>query len=111
MKIYVVIGSTGEYSDRMEWVACAFHDEEKAKQVVTEWDAQARVVAAWRDDDGDGWGVYNRETGKHCWDDRSIPTDYPTHPDPHFSCDYRTTYAYTETELLFDAQEVGKETK
>jgi len=34
-KIYVVMGTTGEYSDRSEWLVIAYFDEEKAKQHVT----------------------------------------------------------------------------
>lgn len=34
-KIYVVMGTTGEYSDRSEWPVIAYFDEEKAKQHVT----------------------------------------------------------------------------
>lgn len=34
--IYVVQGSTGEYSDNREWMVCAFEDEEKAKEMVND---------------------------------------------------------------------------
>lgn len=33
-KIYVVMGTTGEYSDRTEWPVKAFLDEERAKALV-----------------------------------------------------------------------------
>lgn len=33
-KIYVVQGSTGEYSDHTEWLVCAFQDQDKAKSHV-----------------------------------------------------------------------------
>ena len=33
--IYVVFGTTGEYSDRIEWVVKAFHTEEQAIEFVT----------------------------------------------------------------------------
>lgn len=32
--IYIVMGTTGEYSDRIEWPVIAFEDEELAKQQV-----------------------------------------------------------------------------
>ena len=32
--IWVVIGTTGEYSDRMAWLTRAFFDEESAKEYV-----------------------------------------------------------------------------
>lgn len=34
MKIYVVQGSQGEYSDRMEWIYKAYRDEKTAKNQV-----------------------------------------------------------------------------
>lgn len=34
MKVYVVVGTTGEYSDRIEWQVCAYRDEEQAKAHV-----------------------------------------------------------------------------
>lgn len=41
-RIYVVIRSTGEYSDRQETAIVAFHREESAKEFVTTAEAQAR---------------------------------------------------------------------
>jgi len=32
MEIYVVMGSTGEYSDRSEWLVCAYKDQKMADQ-------------------------------------------------------------------------------
>lgn len=40
MKIYVVFGSTGEYSDRSEWLVAAYVDEALAKchvAAATKW--------------------------------------------------------------------------
>ena len=34
MKIHVIMGSTGEYSDRSEWPVRAVRDEERAKCIV-----------------------------------------------------------------------------
>jgi hypothetical protein len=34
MIIYVVFGTTGEYSDRREWTVKAFSEEKKAKKLV-----------------------------------------------------------------------------
>ena len=34
MKIYVVMGTTGEYSDRTEWGIVAYTDEKKAQEHV-----------------------------------------------------------------------------
>lgn len=42
-KIYVVAGSTGEYSDHREWVVCYFVDEAKAQKVVELLSALTRL--------------------------------------------------------------------
>lgn len=44
MTIYVVIGATGEYSDREEWIVKAFRDENLAKNLVLEASARAREI-------------------------------------------------------------------
>lgn len=36
MEIYVVVGTTGEYSDRREWAVKAFSNEDRAKDFVLE---------------------------------------------------------------------------
>jgi hypothetical protein len=35
MKVYVVCGSTGEYSDHTEWAVCAYEKQEMAELLVT----------------------------------------------------------------------------
>jgi hypothetical protein len=42
MKIYVVIESEGEYSDRQESCVCAYSDEERAKSEVNRLDIEDR---------------------------------------------------------------------
>jgi hypothetical protein len=44
-KIHVVMGSTGEYSDRSEWPVRAFASEEKAKELVASADRAAKELA------------------------------------------------------------------
>jgi hypothetical protein len=44
MKIYIVEGTTGEYSDRMEWIVCAFTNEQKAKAHVEGAAKRAREI-------------------------------------------------------------------
>jgi hypothetical protein len=44
MKIYVVIGTTGEYSDRTEWLVKAFESENSAKKMVIEFSEKAREI-------------------------------------------------------------------
>ena len=46
MEIYVVMGITGEYSDREEWPVCAFYDERKAKERVILASAKAKEIFA-----------------------------------------------------------------
>ena len=42
--VFVVFGSTGEYSDRSEWPIVAVQSEERAKSLVTQLDAKAREL-------------------------------------------------------------------
>jgi len=44
--IYVVMGSTGEYSDRTEWAACAFDEEWKAQRFVSQIETEFRKLEA-----------------------------------------------------------------
>jgi hypothetical protein len=34
MKIYIVEGTTGDYSDRTDWVVCAFRSKKKAEDLA-----------------------------------------------------------------------------
>lgn len=43
-KIYVVMGTSGEYSDRDEWPVKAYIDEEKAKTHVVKASERAREI-------------------------------------------------------------------
>jgi hypothetical protein len=69
--IYIVTGSSGEYSDRDEWVVRAFEQEADAKAFVEMADAWAR-----------DW--LNRH-GHHAWSD-AADRDMPAH-DPKFHGD------------------------
>lgn len=44
--IFVVEGSTGEYSDHYEWPVCAFVDEKKAADLVVKAQARANELFA-----------------------------------------------------------------
>ena len=44
MKVYVVFGTSGEYSDRNTWKIAAYFDEELAKQHVLLAEERARVI-------------------------------------------------------------------
>ena len=83
MKIYVVTGKTGEYSDRREWFVKAFVSEKRAAELVELAGARARELAV---------------TGWRSWDD-----DFPKQPnkhDPNMDMDYNGThYVLDEIEL------------
>lgn len=55
MKIYIVCGTSGEYSDRSEWIVKAFFNKKRAEKLVLDANAEARKnECKWsidRDDD------------------------------------------------------------
>lgn len=82
--IYIVEGSTGEYSDRREWPVMAYRNEEQAKAHVLkaqEWANQQRY-------------------------DHGRVREDPRNPhDPGFQLDYTgTTYYYYAIELVEDKE-------
>ena len=61
MDIWIVEGSTGEYSDHREWILCAFTTEAAANALVLQASARARELQqkypasywfSWDNDDG-----------------------------------------------------------
>ncbi len=82
VKIYVVIGRTGEYSDRAEWPVCWRATLAEAEQVIAVCNKQAREYKRWADSpEGD---TYGREGELR----RAAVLD------PSFACDYTgTTYS------------------
>lgn len=44
MKVYIVQGSTGEYSDHIEWLVCGYVDEKLAQERVNACSARAREL-------------------------------------------------------------------
>lgn len=82
MRIFIVTGTTGEYSDRTEWLVTAFLNEERAKELVVLASARARQIQLDYKDD--------------YWDLPGDISDY----DPKFTMDYTgTSYYYTKTEI------------
>ncbi len=77
MKIYVIIGWTGEYSDMSEWPVCWRSSLAEAEAVIVELQRQADEYARWlkTDDDSDHYG-------------RSGEQRRAAMLDPSFSCDY-----------------------
>lgn len=85
MKIYVVTGSTGEYSDRTEWPVRAFRTQAQAEELVERASARARELFQERESKG-GWGY--DYSGKNAYD-------------PRMQMDYTgTTYYVGEVELV-----------
>ena len=81
MKIYLVFGKTGEWSDRREWVVCAFLDEKKAKERVVLAGRRANELFVKYKD-----AYWNEMDEKNEYDDR-------------FDMDYTgTTYHYAEVD-------------
>jgi len=84
MKIYIVQGATGEYSDFREWVVCAFKDEQKAIDLVEAATERARTIFALYKASSYRYKVYKTN-------------DF----DPEMEMDYTgTRYEVIETELL-----------
>lgn len=91
MKIYVVIGSTGEYSDRNEWLIKAFRDEEDAKFLVTNATNRAnQIYTLATEEDWAFHKVYEPD------ENPSYFNEY----DPSMQMEYtKTIYYYKEVEL------------
>ena len=81
MKVYVVFGSTGEYSDRREWIVCGFLDEKRAQERV--------VLASHRANE-----LFVKYKNTY-WDATKEKNEY----DDRFDMDYTgTTYYYAEVD-------------
>jgi hypothetical protein len=50
MKIYIVEGTTGEYSDRQDWTVCAYRSEKKAEDHVRNAMLRAKEIEKSRED-------------------------------------------------------------
>lgn len=72
--MFVVVGSTGEYSDRQEWFVAAYDSEAKAQQHVLALDAWLRANRLHQDDDVDYLSADSR--GVVCPLDQSFSCDY-----------------------------------
>lgn len=78
MKIWIVEGSTGEYSDHTEWPVCTFKTEELAKEMVELCSAEYRRTK-----------IRREELGLDMWDE--LPADCVHKYDPRFTEDYTGT--------------------
>lgn len=87
-KIYIVMGTTGEYSDRTEWPVKAFFNKQKAERLVRLASERAREIFSSLHSD---W--YNVRKALSQGD---IKNEY----DSNFQIDYTgTLYFLSETEL------------
>lgn len=86
MKIWIVYGMTGEYSDRTEWWVDAWRSKDEAEQRVAQLDAAMRQYGANRDD--------------LQYEERKAVEDKMRALDQHFQMDYTgTRYGAGEVEL------------
>lgn len=86
MTIFIVFGTTGEYSDRTEWPVKAFRDEQRAKDFVELLTSKSREIYS---EDNHSFKYWS-EVAKHS----KIPED------PNFRLDYTgTSYYYVSTQL------------
>jgi hypothetical protein len=85
MNIYVIYGSTGEYSDRSEWSVAAVNTEAEAQRYVSALEKQyLSMPQEWHDDR---------------WDHEEKMKERMT-LDPNFACDYTgTQYFYGKVEM------------
>lgn len=66
-RVYVVMGSAGEYSDRTEWAVVAYLDEERAKQHVVAATDRLRVLLQWECSKcGEPWRWHSGYEGEGC---------------------------------------------
>jgi len=85
-KIWMVGGSTGEYSDRQEWVVDAWRSEGKAQARVKHLEARMQEL-----------GVNTLQRYSDKWNRACAEM---VKDDPAFSCDYTgTSYYICELEL------------
>jgi hypothetical protein len=101
-KIYVVFGSTGEWSDKTDWLVKAFKDEEKARDLVTACAETARCIFVQGEKDSDeldDYGVPHPIRFTNKFEDIIIKSGIYS-LDPDFKMDYvGTSYYYREVEL------------
>lgn len=95
--IYIVAGSTGEYSDRTDWNVCAFISERAAQERIRKLDDLMQQCGVTLDVKGfvtvGDWGIRR---------DAAVEA-MKSHPDgdPDFRCYYNSTsYSYSACELV-----------
>ena len=82
MKIYVVVGQTGDYSDNIQWLVRAYETEKEAQDFCL-------MAIKWAEK------YHEKYKGERIYDEHELP-DF----DPGFKTDYTgTTYDYKPVEL------------
>lgn len=94
MNIFIVFGSTGEYSDSHEWPVRAFANQEEANQFAVE--CQKEADAIWNAGDGDEFEK---------WRAARVFTDNNRQKlDPHLHFDYTGTDYHVSGPIPFGKQ-------
>lgn len=90
MKIYVLMGSTGEYSDRDEWPVRAYRSQDAAERVAKQYSDVARE------------GFKRAEAATSRWNGYKLASkELQELGDPHARMDYTgTTYYCFEVDLV-----------
>lgn len=97
MRIYVVQGSCGEYSNHEEWLVCAFKEEQKAKDFVIQLTQEAQALVSRYGNSHYSW-LYGDDPDPLKFRDESEKELPPN--DPHFNFDSSGfNYTYLETDL------------
>jgi hypothetical protein len=93
MSTFVVMGTSGEYSDRSEWPCCVVADEETARALVVRFQSEVRaLVQEWKRIDLD------------CFDDgyaEKLQLLLKLLPDPAIRRRYASDDGKTERELSY----------
>jgi hypothetical protein len=85
--IWIVNGTTGEYSDRTDWVVCAYHDNPKAEEHARNAMLRAKEIQKQHP----GYTYHN-------WDENRVKNEF----DPNMRLDYTGTEYYTVECILKD---------
>lgn len=81
-QVWIVQGSTGEYSDHCEWILGAFYGEQAAQRLVVEAQARANEISQLKEKDWDKWWKWAEKKDK-----RTI-----NEFDPRMELDYTGTH-------------------
>lgn len=93
--IFIVEGSTGEYSDHCEWIVCAFTDKNDAREMVDKCTAEYLRIQQELDNlrEDNGYFFYDFDVKEGKLEKHKF--------DPKFNIDYTgTNYTYYKCQLL-----------